>query len=351
MSQVMERYALLLAALALVAALGGVAAADSGPLADAGLDQEVQSGTTVQLDGTGSSHPDGSIQSYEWSIETPDGKQITPACRDCARSEFTPTDPGRYDVTVTVTDGEGRGDSDTLFVYVQEAGPTVELDGETEPTTGSDTPYLATADTTNAELEELTWRVDNRTLAEESLNGTADRSNRSLTFTESEPRRLEVVVRDSENRTDSDVLFVDPREPSRSPDETDESDWSPDDSPDEFSAQSSDDTVEQPDEEEENNDCINGVFMDGNAGCIGHISDASHSAQAEGCEVDFCGVENPAESLGHGDSVDDDLDDFDDPFASYEQDYSNNGGSSYNPTTLDDHAVGGSNSDSGYIGF
>ena len=266
----MKRYALLVAALALVGGVAGVAAADSGPLADAGLDQEVESGTTVHLDATGSSHPDGTIKEYEWSIETPDGRQRRPACPTCARTEFTPTDPGRYDVTVTVTDGDGRADSDTLFVYVEETGPTVALDGETEPTTDSETPYVVTAETTSAELENLTWQVDNHTIAEESLNGTTDRSNRSLTFTESRTRRLEVVVRDSENRTDSAVLLVDPQEPGRSPDDTDDTDWSPDDSPEGFSAQNSDDSVEQPDDEE-NTDCINGVFVEGNSG----ISDTS----------------------------------------------------------------------------
>ena len=127
----MKRYVLFAAALALAGGVAGVAAAAAGPLADAGLDQEVESGTTVHLDATGSSHPDGTIKEYEWSIGTPDGRQRRPACRDCARTEFTPTDPGRYDVTVTVTDGDGRTDSDTLFVYVGEAGPTVELNGET----------------------------------------------------------------------------------------------------------------------------------------------------------------------------------------------------------------------------
>ena len=170
----MKRCILFAVALALAGSVAGVAAANSGPLADAGLDQEVTADTTVHLDATGSSHPDGSIDDYEWSIETPDGRQRRPACPTCARTEFTPTDPGRYDVTVTVTDGDGRADTDTLFVYVEEAGPTVDLDGETEPPTGEETPYVATAETTDAELETITWRVDNRTVAEASLEGTDD---------------------------------------------------------------------------------------------------------------------------------------------------------------------------------
>ena len=345
----MKRYVLFAAALALAGGVAGVAAADSGPLADAGLDQEVDSGTTVHLDATGSSHPDGSIEAYEWSIKTPDGRQIRPACPTCARTEFTPTDPGRYDVTVTVTDGDGRTDSDTLFVYVGEAGPTVELNGETEPPTGEEMPYVATANTTNADLETVTWRVDNRTVAEVSLNDTRDRDNRSLTFTDSSPRRLEVIVRDSENRTDSDVLMIDPTESGQSRGDTDESNWSPADSPDAFSAPSSDDTVE-PVDEEKTNDCINGVFVDGNAGCIGHISDASHTDQDEGCAEDFCGVGNPAGSNDHIDSTGEGLDDYDDPVTSYELDHSNYGSDSRSSTSTSTHALGGSNSDSGYIG-
>jgi len=85
------------------------------------------------------------------------------------------------------------------------------------PTIDSETPYLATADTANADLETLTWRIDNRTLLKDSLDGTADRSTRLLTFIEAETRRLEVAVRDTENRTVSAVLLIDPQEQTEAP--------------------------------------------------------------------------------------------------------------------------------------
>ena len=343
----MKRYALLVAALALVGGTAGVAAADSGPLADAGLDQEVESGTTVHLDATGSSHPDGSIEDYEWSIETPDGRQIRPACRDCARTEFTPTDPGRYDVTVTVTDSDGRTDSDTLFVYVGETGPTVDLNGETEPPTSDEMPYVATAETTDADLETVTWRVDNRTVAEASLNDTRDRDNRSLTFTTADRRRLEVIVRDSENRTDSDVLFVDPQGPDWNTDDSRDADGSPDDSPAEGPLLWALDTDRQP-AASDSPDCINGVFLDGNAGCIGHISDASHTDQEEGCAEDFCGVQNPARETGRGDRLTNDN--------SYSDKVSPDFGSGYRSSDksipeyqVSNNSGGGKNNDAGYI--
>src|SRR6056297_159200 len=91
---------------------------NEAPLADAGLDQDVRRGATVLLDATGSRDPDGRIERYEWSIQTPSGDAITPDCDDCARTRFTPTETGRYRVTITVTDDDGATRSDTLYVDV-----------------------------------------------------------------------------------------------------------------------------------------------------------------------------------------------------------------------------------------
>jgi hypothetical protein len=209
----MERYQLfLMFVIVLSAGVAGVVAADDGPLAAAGLDQEVGVNTTVQLDGTGSSHPDGRIEGYEWSIETPDGRTMTPDCRDCARTTFTPRSVGRYNVTLTVTDGEGRTDNDTLYVYVEEAGPTGELRGDTEPAVDDPTSYNASARANGADLESLTWKLGNRTVAWESMDGQADWSRWSFSFTEADTYRLVVIARDSSNRTARDTLTVEPRD-------------------------------------------------------------------------------------------------------------------------------------------
>jgi hypothetical protein len=209
----MQRYVLfLLAAIVVSAGVAGVVAADDGPLAAAGLDQEVGVNTTVQLDGTGSTHPDGRIEGYEWSIETPDGRTVTPDCRTCARTQFTPRSVGRYDVTLTVTDGEGRTDSDTLYVYVEEAGPTVDLSGDTEPAVDDPTAYNASARTNGADLETLTWKLGNRTVARDLMDGQADWTRRSFSFTEADTYRLVVIARDASNRTARDTLAVEPRD-------------------------------------------------------------------------------------------------------------------------------------------
>lgn len=104
-----------------VLAASGVAAGGQPPLADAGLDQEVQQDQSVIIDGTGSRAPDGSIAQYAWRIESPTGATFTPACADCARSHFDASKVGTYTVTLTVTDQDGATSSDHLYVTVQPA--------------------------------------------------------------------------------------------------------------------------------------------------------------------------------------------------------------------------------------
>lgn len=88
------------------------------PLADAGLDQRVDRGEQVIIDGMGSTDPDGSIARYHWSIEDPGGRAVAPACPDCAWTWFRARQPGRYTVTLSVTDDDGATRSDFLYVTV-----------------------------------------------------------------------------------------------------------------------------------------------------------------------------------------------------------------------------------------
>jgi len=57
-----------LAVVAIAALFAGASAADGNepPLAEAGLDQTVDNGTTVYLDAGGSVDPDGSLAAVSW---------------------------------------------------------------------------------------------------------------------------------------------------------------------------------------------------------------------------------------------------------------------------------------------
>lgn len=122
--------ATILVLVGLVAIAGvGVAAANEAPLADAGLDQQVQQGETVLIDGMGSRDPDGSIARYAWRIESPTGTSVSPTCTDCAWTYFDAASPGTYTVYLTVTDHDGASRTDHLYVRVTPASTPARAPG------------------------------------------------------------------------------------------------------------------------------------------------------------------------------------------------------------------------------
>ena len=128
-----------------------VTAGNLPPDADAGPDRRVDSGATVELDGSASMDRDGEITSYAWArTGGTTGASVTLSGKNTAQPTFTakPLVPGTGDVihifTLTVTDNDGGTGDDTVTVtvtpivpLVAEAGPdqtvssgaTVTLDG------------------------------------------------------------------------------------------------------------------------------------------------------------------------------------------------------------------------------
>ncbi|WP_277540069.1 PKD domain-containing protein [Haloarcula laminariae] len=173
----------LLAAVALLTTAGTAVAADNtAPLADAGVDQTVSVNSTVYLDGNASVDPDGAITRVEWAIETPDGT-TTPDCVDCRRTEFDATTAGQYTVTLTVTDDDGAVRSDTLYVTVtDEIGPNVTLSGSHSTRPGTNATIVANASNDDTPLQTITWLVNGTVAERSSLNGTGATSSFTHSF-------------------------------------------------------------------------------------------------------------------------------------------------------------------------
>lgn len=115
---------------------GGVG--NEAPLADAGLDQEGRVGSTVYLDGTGSTDPDGDRLRYEWSVTHENGTDVPLSCVDCPRPTFTPPSEGTYRVRLEVTDSEGASDTDVLYVGAKPVSPPpAESNTTAQPTSSS----------------------------------------------------------------------------------------------------------------------------------------------------------------------------------------------------------------------
>ena len=101
---------------------GGVSRSDTvtitvhnAPIAEAGSDQDVSVGATVNFNGSGSSDPDGGNLSYSWLFGTDatSTEDVNGSMSSCSYSTI-----GVKTVTLTVTDDEGVSRSDTVTITV-----------------------------------------------------------------------------------------------------------------------------------------------------------------------------------------------------------------------------------------
>ncbi|HAP63441.1 MAG TPA: hypothetical protein DCR93_29410, partial [Cytophagales bacterium] len=89
--------------------------------ANAGSDQTVLLGETVQLDGSGSIDLlGGSSFTYAWSFtSTPSGSAVTISSADQSGATFTPDEVGTYLVQLTISNGD-ESDTDEVTITVEE---------------------------------------------------------------------------------------------------------------------------------------------------------------------------------------------------------------------------------------
>jgi len=100
------------------------------PTASAGTDQTTNYGQLVTLDGSGSSDPDGTIASYQWSQIS--GTSVALSSPSGATTTFTsPTEENILVFELSITDELGGEDKDTVSVLVQNT--TSSIDQNTIP--------------------------------------------------------------------------------------------------------------------------------------------------------------------------------------------------------------------------
>jgi len=89
-------------------------------------DSEPLPGQKVSFDGSGSTAPAGSIESYDWSYEVSDSYRDQTAYGSSFSHTFT--QPGEYDLTLEVEDNGGATNSITKTIKVGGDGPSAEFD-------------------------------------------------------------------------------------------------------------------------------------------------------------------------------------------------------------------------------
>jgi hypothetical protein len=121
-------------------------AANAAPVANAGSAQSVVAGSTVKLDGSGSSDANGDLLTYSWAFTSKaTGSSAVLSSATAVKPSFTPDVAGTYVLNLVVNDGKVSSNSATVTVTASAAnaapvanagsaqsvvaGSTVKLDG------------------------------------------------------------------------------------------------------------------------------------------------------------------------------------------------------------------------------
>jgi RHS repeat-associated protein len=97
---------------------------NSPPVANAGKDQMVSVGTTVQLDGSHSTDVDGDSLTYTWAIlTTPQGSSATLSSTTSVQPTFVADRVGTYVVQLTVNDGTVDSQPKTVTISTNDVAP------------------------------------------------------------------------------------------------------------------------------------------------------------------------------------------------------------------------------------
>ena len=139
--------------------------ANIAPIANAGDDQDVTTGTEVTLTGAGSSDSDGTIQSYAWvHTSTGGATPTTPIIvANGETSTFTAPDTAAELVfTLTVTDDDGATNSDTVTItvvpVVANIAPIANAGDDQDVTTGTEVTLTgAGSSDSDGTIESYAW--------------------------------------------------------------------------------------------------------------------------------------------------------------------------------------------------
>jgi hypothetical protein len=106
---------------------GGVALPNLAPTANAGSDQQVYVTNNVQLDGSGSSDPEGAALTYAWSFASrPAGSTAALSDASAVNPTFHIDKAGTYELSLVVNDGTQDSVADTVVVTTLNSAPVAD---------------------------------------------------------------------------------------------------------------------------------------------------------------------------------------------------------------------------------
>ena len=181
------------------------------PQASAGPDQSVPVGANVQLDGSGSSDPEGGPLSFSWTFTSrPSGSGAQLSGANTAQPTFTADVAGDYVIQMTVEDDRGDTATDQVRVTAQEnQAPTANAGPDRSVQTGSDVQLdgSGSSDPEGGQLS-FSWSFSSRPSESDAQLSGANSPNPTFTADVAGDYVVQLTVTDPEGATDTDEVRI-----------------------------------------------------------------------------------------------------------------------------------------------
>jgi len=170
-------------------------AANHPPTADAGPDQLLTAGDTVQLDGSGSSDPDGDPLSYSWAfLSKPPGSASALSNPNIVDPTFVADVAGDYVLELTVDDGHGGTDSDQVTITANAPPRAAFVFAPAEPTTQDTVQFTDQSTDPDGTVVSWAWEFGD--------GATSDQQNPTHRYTDDGTYTVTLMVTDDDGATE-----------------------------------------------------------------------------------------------------------------------------------------------------
>jgi PKD repeat protein len=131
------------------------------PSADAGGPYDVDEGSSVALDGSGSGDADGMISEYAWDLDN-DGVYDDATGQDPVFDASSLDGPSTVNISLKVTDDDGAADTEDSTITVHNVSPSADAGGDYDVNEGSTISLSGSAsDPCPSDTLTYTWDLDN----------------------------------------------------------------------------------------------------------------------------------------------------------------------------------------------
>lgn len=188
---------------------------NSKPVANAGLDQTVQVGNTVQLDGSGSTDADGDPLTYLWSFTSkPDASSAAFSDPAVQKPTFIADKVGLYVVQLIVNDGKESSDPDTASITVKVVPPAnhppVANAGADQNVSVGTTVHLDGGQSSDPDGDTLSfsWQFSLKPASSQAVLQNADTATPSFVADVAGPYSVQLTVSDGRGGSASDIVDI-----------------------------------------------------------------------------------------------------------------------------------------------